>query len=38
MIQKEFWKPDENVVHYFVKVTDFPDFSQAPGDFPNYSS
>lgn len=38
MIQKEFWKTDDNVVHYFVMVTDFSDFSQAPGDFSSYSS
>lgn len=34
MTQKEFWKTDDNVVHYFVKVTNFSDFSpQVPGDF-----
>lgn len=39
MTWKGFWKTDDNVVHYFVKVTNFSDFFQVPGDFfPKHSS
>lgn len=39
MTQKEFWKTDDNVVHYFVKVTNFSDFlPQVPGDFSKHLS